>query len=840
MKAALLEVVSGMPRLYRAVSAGLTTFAKATVVRSAVLVAIATTAHAQTPPAPPLSQERPPLGASITVDALGSLPASANLFSLLDTVVPDVIADRIDTGGLSAGAAARVGAHGSTWTQTIFRVGDADVTSPTGTGVPLLIPGVNQWERVDVATGLMPIDVSAPGMAVSLVPRLPGTSWMRTFEFLGSPPALNAGNASDSPPAITRMNSWAHSDLFLSGPLIPQRLSALLSASWTRSSRFERGRPDVIDGNLASAFLNIVSTPTVADQIRLIGWGQRARDAAPHRIAFGQPSAGEQDTGVHAQAAWQHRAADADLGVRAFGSFTLGRRATDLVSPAVIVAERLTDGPIPALLEPGIGTDRTWSVGVRVDGSAAAPDVTPVHRLVAGVDFSGASATAQSTFAGRVGELINGAPARVWDFTDPPELSDWRSSTLSLFAEDSIVVAPGLTVSGGLRFERITGSTASAATAISWQSLLPRAGVHWAITDFWRLAAFGEYGRYGHRLPLRDLAYGDPTAPTAAMYRWNATTAGLPQQNAIGPLVQWWGPGSRGVPGFSTIDPALKRPIMEEAVLGFEGRPRPSTFVRLAAIGRREPNLVGVVDVGVPESTYSTIGVPDMGIDVIGAQDDQILLFYNRAPSTFGADRYLLTNPTDDVATFVGAELIGQVRANRFFFIAGLTAGRSEGLSASRGFSAIENDAAVLGEVYINPNARGHAQGRLFTERGYTIKTTASYQFAHDTTFGVIGRYQDGQHFARLVILPGLNQGLEAVRAFRNGRTRFTFSMTVDARLQKGFTIGTRRLTAILDAYNVFNQALEVEEFSVTGATSRLTSAVQPPRVIQLGIRIPL
>ncbi len=127
----------------------------------------------------------------------------------------------------------------------------------------------------------------------------------------------------------------------------------------------------------------------------------------------------------------------------------------------------------------------------------------------------------------------------------------------------------------------------------------------------------------------------------------------------------------------------------------------------------------------------------------------------------------------------------------------------------------------------------------MFTERGYTIKTSGSYQFAHDVTFGLIGRYQDGQHFARLVILPGLNQGIEAVRAFRNGRTRFTFSMTVDARLQKAFTIGTRRLTAILDAYNVFNQALEVEEFSVTGATSRLTSAVQPPRVIQLGIHIP-
>jgi hypothetical protein len=827
MKAALLEVASGIPRFYRA----------AAIV---ALVGHGAAARAQTPAPAPASQERPPLGASVTVDALGSLPSSANLFSLLDTVVPDVIADRIDTGGLSAGAAARVGAHGSTWTQTIFRVGDADITSPSGTGVPLLIPGVKQWERVEVATGLMPIDVSAPGMAVSLVPRHPAGLSMRSIEFLGSPPLLNADRAQGAQPAITQLNSWAHTDLFLSGALIPQRLSALLSASWTRSSRFERGRSTVIDGNLTSAFVNIVSTPTSSDQIRLIGWGQRARDAAPHHLAFDQPSAGEQDTGVHAQAAWQHRAPEADVGVRAFASYTLGRRATDLVAPAVIVVERLSEGPIPALLEPGIGTDRTWTIGARIDGTAGGSATSsPAHRILAGVDFSGASATAQSTFAGRVGELINGAPARVWDFVDPPQLSDWRSTTLSLFAGDSMALAPGVTVSGGLRFERITGSTAAGPTAIDWQTLLPHAGVHWAVTDFWRLATFAEYGRYGHRLPLRDLAYGDPTAPTATMYRWNATTAGPPQPNAIGPLVQRWGPGSGGVAGFSTIDPALKRPVMEEAVLGFEARPRPSAFVRLAAIGRRESNLVGVVDVGVPESTYSTIGVPDVGIDVIGAQDDQILLFYNRAPSTFGADRYLLTNPADDETTFVGAEMIAQVHANRLFFIAGVTAGRSEGLSANRGFSAIENDAAVLGEVYVDPNARGHAQGRLFTERGYTIKTATSYQFAHDTTFGLVARYQDGQHFARMVILPGLNQGIEAVRAFRNGRTRFTFSMTVDARLQKGFTIGARRLTAILDAYNVFNQALEVEEFSVTGATSRLTSAVQPPRVIQVGIRIP-
>jgi hypothetical protein len=38
---------------------------------------------------------------------------------------------------------------------------------------PLLMPGVGRLGAVDVATGMMPLDVSAPGMAVTLTPRRP-------------------------------------------------------------------------------------------------------------------------------------------------------------------------------------------------------------------------------------------------------------------------------------------------------------------------------------------------------------------------------------------------------------------------------------------------------------------------------------------------------------------------------------------------------------------------------------------------------------------------------------------------------------------------------------------
>src|SRR5204862_7817647 len=64
MKAALLEVASGMPRFYRGRSAGIV-----------ALVSIAFAAHPSAQP--PRPQDRPALVPAIIVDALGVLPSSA-------------------------------------------------------------------------------------------------------------------------------------------------------------------------------------------------------------------------------------------------------------------------------------------------------------------------------------------------------------------------------------------------------------------------------------------------------------------------------------------------------------------------------------------------------------------------------------------------------------------------------------------------------------------------------------------------------------------------------------------------------------------------------------------
>ena len=150
------------------------------------------------------------------------------------------------------------------------------------------MPGVDVWERVDVATGLMPIDVSAPGMAVTLTPRRPGASSLRSIELFGSPPSFNAGSATDTPPTITRLELRRARQPLPERPARRPKLGALVSATWIRSSYSERdstgrARPAAS----ASAFVNVTTTPTPGDEVRVIGWGQRTRDAvaAPRRCS---------------------------------------------------------------------------------------------------------------------------------------------------------------------------------------------------------------------------------------------------------------------------------------------------------------------------------------------------------------------------------------------------------------------------------------------------------------------------------------------------------------------------------------------------------------------------
>jgi hypothetical protein len=772
------------------------------------------------------------LGTTFEAEVLRDLPASDNLFAVIESIQPSIISDRFSNGGLFAAQPARLGGFLGSFTQTLFRVGDVDVTDANGSGMPLLIPDLMIWQRVDVTTGMSTDDVNTAGMAVTLEPRRPGSAWTRTIQIGASHGGLISSSASSVAAPIAQLEAWDRASLTMGGPLIANRLGVVLAASWTRGSQFARGGSDALQQSVATTFGHLVFTPNDRHEIRLLGWVDRTKTPPAMDGPFNQPDASTTDLAGHIQAVWERRAPDR-MPWRIFAGYTQRDREVNLPA-STAVFERLVDGPASGLSSLSSATSSQWTIGARVTPSrqlAGRP-----HAFHLGVQARGARSEATSFFSGILGELVDGHPARIWSVSNPGIDSIRQQIGVAAYVSDRVALTSRISAEIGLRFDSVSGSATGAENDIQWRSLLPRAAIRWSITDAWHTAAFASFVRSGYRLPLNMLAIGDPAAPTSDVFRWD-TTSTSPPLNARGPLVMRTGPGTRGDAAFSRIDPDLQQPIADELAIGLDVWPSENLHLRLAGTSRREDTLIGLVNVGVPSSGYSSFSVQDPGSNVLDPGDDRAVTVYNRLPSSFGADRYLLTNPEQEAATLRGIELSAALKRGRLVMFAGATAIEAVAQAASPGFGVLENDQSEIGELFADPNAATFARGRPFNDRGYTIKIAGTFQLPAAIRLGAIARYQDGQPFARMLVFPQLNQGATAVRAFANGDSRFPFIATLDLRLQKGFTIGMSRLGAILDVYNLLNSSYGVEERAAAAPDVRTATVVQPPRAIHVGLR---
>jgi hypothetical protein len=235
---------------------------------------------------------------------------------------------------------------------------------------------------------------------------------------------------------------------------------------------------------------------------------------------------------------------------------------------------------------------------------------------------------------------------------------------------------------------------------------------------------------------------------------------------------------------------------------------------------------------------YSVTYVEDPGLNSALPVDDQLVPIFNRLPASFGTDSYVLQNVDGNIARDHGLDLVlERVFDGRWGMLIGATAHKSNGAGGNRGFRPDENDQGVLGEAFSDPNANTNARGRLFHERGYVVKWSAMYQLPFRLRGGTVARYQDGQHFSRVVLAPNLNQGPDFIPALPRGLTRFTYVFTLDTRLERQLRIGGRDASLIVEVFNMLNTNNEVEEDEVTRASFRAPTAVQPPRSLRLGVR---
>jgi hypothetical protein len=769
-------------------------------------------------------------GGTFDPDLLRDIPSSGSPWSLLETVEATAILDRIENGGLYVGEAGLLGVHGSSWTQVSYRLGDLDITDPGRTGTPLLQPDLFAVQKITLDSFLMPVEEAGPGVTLSLVPRRPGPSWHGTLSADAVPVAWQASPA-NAPPPIARYDSFRRARLVLEGPLAKDRLGLLLSGTLVRAGRLEGSDPIPLGGRLSSLLAHMVWTPSRRDEVRFLAAGQGVEHPYAGRARFGGGDVAQKDRFLMLQTTWERTtpARWSVTGGYVRGSFdpqTAGQTPRGVV-------ERLRVGPVEQLFD-GRSTRERAQLEARLE---------PPPRRFAGGDHAvrfgvqgirSSASTRPGSPRGLIGETVDGLPARVWDYGWAGPESRWWSTDLAAYVADRMSFGR-LGLEAGLRFESTRGAAEGSSGRIDGQALLPRVSARWRVRDGGGLSVFTGYGRYRHRLSLDLLAYGDPAAPQGLVYRWPGASGNHALDSGdVGSLIARVGPGG----AFSSIDPSLKVPHTDEWVVGVEASMGPSWTTRVLGIHRRDHDLLASVNVGVPANAYEVFSVPDPGGDILGPQS-QLLPIYNRRPLSFGQDRYQLTNPPGDNALHEGVEIALEGKAGeRLRLRLGATAYRSVGPGDNRGFRASENDPGLVGERGETPNALTHSRGRLFFDRAYTLKIAGVYHAPGDVRLGLVARYQDGQPFARVVVPPVLNQGPEAVQAIPNGRSRFTYTLTLDARVEKGFAIGRWRPAAVLEAFNLLDTGNEVEEDVATGPSFRRPTAIEPPRAFRLGLRL--
>jgi hypothetical protein len=709
------------------------------------------------------------------------------------------------------------------------------VTDPSGTGVPLFFPDLSWWNTIRIATSGMTPDTNVTGLAFDLQPRSPSERWVREVRGSTSHSFLT-GQKPAATPAITRLDGSDEAAVMASGPLIRERLGAVLAATFSRASEFHRAEATPVNGHTASFFSHLVLTPNSRDQLRTIALVQRVTYPLEQRTLFRQPQSDTADTSSHVQAVWARQRTSGPE-VRVFGSYTRRQRTPDYDPRSGAVLERLVDGPIGQLAFVSDQTTSFWSVGA----STSPPEralVGRAHAISAGATITGGRSSSSTFFSGSAGELIDGTAGRLWVFQNPTIPSSRHQRVLAAWVGDRIDPSPRLRLEGSLRLESATGSADRALEGIAWRSWLPRANVRWRMGGAWNVVAFGGYARTTDLLALNYLAIGDPGAPTADVYRWPIAPGAPLSFSARGPLVARAGPGIAGDPAFSAIDSNLNPPVSDEFAVGVEMYPISKLRVRITGVTRRVRDLLALVNFGAPASTaYSLFTVQDPGSDVLSPNDDRFVPVYDRFAESFGRDRYVLTNQTTYGATYEALEISLRLHTSRFDFFGGGTAGLAEGPAANRGFGPLENDQPIVGELWSDPNAATFAKGRLFTDRAFTGKLAAIARLPSDVRLGLIARYQDGQPFARVLVLT-LNQGVDAVRAFANGDSRFLFVGTLDARLQKRIRFGAKALDIIFDGYNLLNLSNGVEENAAAGPNVRTSTVIQPPRSLHVGARL--
>jgi hypothetical protein len=737
-------------------------------------------------------------------DVLRALPTAGSVTGRIVQTHAGLVLEREEGAGLFPSEPSRFAFRGGSWTHTRIEIDGFDVTDPILGGRPLV------WGSVDLGD----LEVRTDGAGTLLSHRHKSAEPSEGLRYVAIANVGlfdSSGTTADPIPSLARGHHLYDGLFGLSGGFGGGRGSWSGALSGVDVLRSERAS----DRERASARLGFEGRASHVDgDNRLQGLAMYQGTRGP----FGFTSAETRAEGLVLGADWIRR----ETHVRA--SYLRGS-SRDPKFGAALPFERLVDGP-PQLQVP-------WnSIGQRVqlEGRGRLPGLPDSFHSALRARFARATSNRELTTPFfQALESLDGVSARQWSFSRSVpvrlaenrlgiQLSAWRqtSDRTRLFA--------------GVELQRVTVGERDGGQILASTRLLPELRFEWSKSD--RTSFFAEASIGTPPVPLGSFEAAARNSPVTTARLWrDQNRDGLASASELGIEV------ARRSSGSVVVDPDLSLPTMRRVLIGFNTKVG-GLFIHATGFLRRDRELIETALDPLGSEIARTRNLADPSGDIVGPSDDQILPIIEESLASFAASRFVLGNPAGHRALGEGAELGFATNSKHVHWGLNGAAFRVSGRGGNRGLRAAESDFGVVGESFDRTNADTYGYGRLFFDRAYSLKMFLTANDIKGLTFGALGRYDDGQPFARVVIQNDLPQGPDFVQAIARGRARLHYTLSVDAKLAKSFTLSGAKIEASLSVFNALGSRFEAEEQVVWRADYRRITMVQPPRAFLIGVRL--
>jgi hypothetical protein len=750
------------------------------------------------------SDPQPPKTFQVHPDVMKALPTAGSVTGRVVQTHAGLVLEREEGAGLFPSEPSRFAFRGGSWTHTRIEIDGFDVTDPIVGGRPLV------WGSVDL--GEIEVRTDVAGTLLSQVHKPPPSSERLRYLAIANAGLFDSsGTTKDPIPSLARGHHLYDGLVGLSGEVNGGRTSwsgALSGVDVTRSERDS-------DRERASARLGFEGRAIHLDgDDRFQGLAMYQGVRGP----FGFTSAETRAKGLVLGGQWSRRE------TQARASYLRGS-SEDPEFTSAVPFERLVDGP-PHLQTP-------WnSAGQRIqfEGRATLPGLRDSFHPTFKARFTRATSSRELTQPlFQALESLDTVSARQWSFSGsaPIRLAENRLElVLSAWRQTSARTR----LSAAIELQRVTIGDRDGEQILGSIKVLPELRFDWSKSD--NTSFFAEASIGTPPVPLVSFEAAARNTPVMSARLWrDQNRDGRASAPELGIEV------ARRSPASVSVDPDLSLPTMRRVMIGFSTKVR-GLLIHTMAFARRDRDLIETALDPLGSEIARTRNLADPSGDIVGPSDDQILPIIEETLASFSGSRFVLGTPAEHRALGEGAELGFATNGKHVHWGLNGAAFRVSGRGGNRGLRAAESDFGVVGESFDRTNSDTYGYGRLFFDRAYSLKMFLTANDIKGFTFGALGRYDDGQPFARLVIQNDLPQGPDFVQAIARGRARLHYTLSVDAKLAKRFEVSGARIEASVSVFNVLGSKFEAEEQVVWRSDYRRITMVQPPRAFVIGLRL--